>query len=381
MTGTFSEAASIACALSLMLTPCALSGLALINAGLGRSRNAAHSMMASMCAVAVAAAVYMICGFSWQGVAGGPAFALQLGSTSWNWIGAEPWFLRGIDWTNSASGLTGGLAAWAGMSGAALAALIPIGAGGERWRLASISASTALLTAWTYPLFAHWAWGGGWLGALGASFGLGRGFVDVGGAGAIHVTGGLTALSMAWILGPRRSKFSAEGMPSAIPAHNAVFILFGCGLALVGWTGLNMAGAILFAQVDLGRLPLVGIDTLLSAGAAALGSAMMTRTRFGKPDASLSANGWVGGLVASSASCAFLPPVAALVIGLVAGGLTTLSVEWLELRLRIDDPGGAISVHAVSGDCGGCWRSASSIIFRDRAAAASGWRNWWASRH
>jgi Amt family ammonium transporter len=76
---------------------------------------------------------------------------------------------------------------------------------------------------------------------------------------------------------------------------------------------------------------------------------MMTRTRFGKPDASLSANGWVGGLVASSASCAFLPPLAALLIGFIAGGLTTLSVEWLELRLRIDDPGGAISVHAVSG--------------------------------
>jgi len=328
-----------------MLVPCALGGLALINSGLGRSRNAAHSMMAALCAVAVAATTYLICGFSWQGVAGGAAYAVQAGSTTWNWIASEPLFMRGIDWAGSPAGLM----AWAGMSGAALAALIPIGAGGERWRLSSVCASTALLAGWTYSLFAHWAWGGGWLATLGTNFGLGRGFVDVGGAGAIHMTGGLTALAMVWILGPRRGKFSPEGMPSAIPGHNAVFILFGCGLALVGWTGLNIAGAILFAQVETARLAQVGINTLLSAGAAALGSALMTRTRFGKPDASLSANGWIGGLVASSASCAFLPPLASLLIGLVAGGLVTLSVEWLELHLNIDDPGGAISVHAVSG--------------------------------
>ncbi|HXP84369.1 MAG TPA: hypothetical protein VN841_06595 [Bryobacteraceae bacterium] len=337
-----------ACVAGLMLAPCALAGLALINTGLGRSRNAAHSMMASMVAVAVAAVAYMVFGFSWQGVAGGPAYGVRAGATLWNWIAAEPLFMRGVN-ADSAGFPTSGLVAWMGLSGAALAALIPIGAGGERWRLMSISASTALLAGWTYPLFAHWAWGGGWLATLGTNFGLGRGFVDLGGAGAIHVTGGFTALSIAWIIGPRRGKFSADGMPSAIPGHNAVFILFGCLLALAGWTGLNIAGAILFAQADTPRLALAGLNTFLSAGAAALGSALMTRTRFGKPDASLSANGWVGGLVASSASCAFLPPLAAVLIGLVAGALVTLSVEWLELHLNIDDPGGAISVHAVSG--------------------------------
>jgi Amt family ammonium transporter len=331
-----------ACVAGLMLAPCALAGLALINSGLGRSRNAAHSMMASMVAVAVAVVAYMMFGFSWQGTAAGPAYGVRTGSMLWNWIAAEPLFMRGAD-----GGST--LIAWAGVSGAALAALIPIGAGGERWRLISISASTAVLAGWTYPLFAHWVWGGGWLATLGTNFGLGRGFVDVGGAGAIHVTGGFTALSIAWIIGPRRGKFSPDGMPAAIPGHNAVFILFGCLLALAGWTGLNMAGAILFAQAGTASLAQVGLNTFLSAGAAALGSALMTRTRFGKPDASLSANGWVGGLVASSASCAFLPPLAALLIGLVAGALVTLSVEWLELHLNIDDPGGAISVHAVSG--------------------------------
>jgi len=84
-----------------------------------------------------------------------------------------------------------------------VAALIPLGAGSERWRLGASCASAAVLAGWTWPLFAHWAWAGGWLAQLGVNYGLGRGFVDTGGAGVIHVTGGLTALSIAWILGPR----------------------------------------------------------------------------------------------------------------------------------------------------------------------------------
>jgi Amt family ammonium transporter len=120
-------------------------------------------------------------------------------------------------------------------------------------------------------------------------------------------------------------------------------------LAGAGWMGLNAAGAILFAGVELGRLALIGVNTILGAGAAALVAAVVTKVRFGRPDASLTANGWVGGLVAVSSGCAFLPPAAAVLIGLVAGGLVTFSVELLELRLEIDDPAGSISVHAVAG--------------------------------
>jgi Amt family ammonium transporter len=138
-------------------------------------------------------------------------------------------------------------------------------------------------------------------------------------------------------------------MPSAIPGHNAVLVLFACLLALVGWLGLNCAGAILFTGAEPGRAVLVAVNTTLAAGSAALMAAGITGVRFGKPDASLSANGWVGGLVASSAACAFVPPAAAIVIGLVAGGLVTLAVEWFEVRMAVDDPAGAISVHAVGG--------------------------------
>jgi Amt family ammonium transporter len=302
-------------------------------------------MLASLCAMGVAAVVYVAFGFAWQGFAGRPAHAFIIAGKAWNWIAAEPFFFRGLE----IGGSPASLAAWLQLLSVGLAALIPLGAGADRWRLGASCASTALLAGWTYPLFAHWVWGGGWLAQLGMNYGLGRGFVDAGGASSIHSVGGLTALSIAWILGPRRGKYTSEGMPAAIPGHNAVLVLFACVLALLGWLGLNCAGAILFTGAETAGAVLVAINTTLSAFSALLAAALMTRARFGRPDASLCANGWVGGLVASSAVCVSVAPIAAILIGLVAGALVTLSVEAFELHFTVDDPGGAISVHAVCG--------------------------------
>jgi Amt family ammonium transporter len=140
-----------------------------------------------------------------------------------------------------------------------------------------------------------------------------------------------------------------EGIPAAIPGHNAVLVLSACLFALVGWMGLNCAGAMLFTGAEPGRTVLIAVNTTLTASSSALTAALLTGIRFGKPDASLSANGWFGGLVASSAACAFVTPPAAIAIGLVAGALVIFAVEWFELRIAVDDPGGAISVHAVAG--------------------------------
>ena len=240
-----------------------------------------------------------------------------------------------------------------------LAAIIPLGAGSDRWRLGATSGSTALLAGITYPIFAHWTWGGGWLAALGGTYGLGHGFLDVGGAGTIQCVGGLTALSIAWILGPRHGKYSRDGMPTAIPGHHAIYILFGALFALMGWIGLNSVGAILFAAGDMAIVPRIAINTLLAAAGAGAAATITTGTRFGKPDASLAANGWIGGLVAVSAGCAFIVPVEALVIGVIAGVLVPLSVEWIELRLKVDDPSGSIASHAV----GGVWGLLAAGIF------------------
>jgi len=339
-----SEAGRALCILFILLVPLAGAGLGLINTGLGRSRSAAHSMLVSLCVVAVAALVYFACGFAWQGYIGRPAHVLTIAGKAWSWIAKEPLFFRGL----RLDGSPDSLAAWLQMLSVGLAALIPLGSGADRWRLPAICASTALLAGCTYPLFGHWVWGGGWLAHLGA-YGLGRGFVDAGGSGSVHAVGGLTALSIAWILGPRHGKYSREGMPAAIPGHNAVLVLLGCALTVVGWLGLNCAGAILFTGLAPEGLVLVGVNTTISAAVAALAAVMITRMRFGKPDASLVANGWVGGLVASSAACASVTPAAALVIGLVAGVLVPLSVELLEVQLAVDDPAGAVSVHGTAG--------------------------------
>ncbi len=342
---TLSELQTALCIVSLLLAPLACAGLALINTGLGRSRNAAHSMMTALCAVAVASCIFFVVGRCWFGSSTEPAYGVAVGGRLWNGIGAARPFFTGLP----PQGSTAFLSAWFGMIAVSLTALIPLGSGAERWRLSAICASTVLLAGVTWPVFAHWVWAGGFLAQLGSSYGLGVGFVDPGGSGTIHTVGGLTALAMVWILGPRRGKYGNDGMPMAIPGHSAVLILFGCFVAAAGWIGLNGAGAILFGAVEYSRVILIAVNTIVGASSAALVAALITRIRYGRPDASLTANGWVGGLVATSAGCAYLPPAAAMLTGLIAGALVTFAVELLELRLDLDDPGGSISVHAVAG--------------------------------
>jgi len=354
---TLSEVSAVFCLLLILLVPFAGAGLALINSGLGRSRSAAHAMIAALCVTAVSALVYVIVGFAWQGAASRPDLALVVAGKAWGWIADEPFFLRGLRLDLSPAALVVLLQ----MFSVGLAGLIPLSSGADRWRLGAICASTALLAGWTYPLFAHWVWGGGWLAQLGANCGLGRGFVDGGGSSAIEVVVGVTALSIAWILGPRRGKFSAEGMPAALPGHNVVLVLLGCGFAWIGWMALNSAGAMLFLGVEPGRVVLIAVNTTLCAAASGLTAGVVTRVRFGRPDASLSANGWVAGLVASSAAAAFLKPAAAMIVGGVAGILVVSVADFLEFQLAIDDPGGAVSVHAV----GGLWGVLAVALLAD----------------
>jgi ammonium transporter, Amt family len=343
------------CTALILLIPLAAAGLALTHAGLGRSRSASHAMLGSVCVIAVAVLAYFVCGWSWQGYPGGPSHVFTAGGKTWNWIGAEPFFLGGL----AREGSRGALTAWLQVFSVGIAALIPLGAGNGRWRLGAGCASTALLAGWTYPLFAHWVWGGGWLAQLGVNQGWGYGFLDAGGAGAIQSVGGLTALSIAWILGPRHGKYAADGIPAAIPGHNAVLVLFACFLTWLGWIGLNGCGSLLWFGGSAAGVALVAINTTLSAAAAALAVAGITRIRFGRPDASLCANGWTGGLVASSAACAFVNPASAAIAGAIAGVLVAFSVEWLDARLGVDDPAGSISVHAV----GGLWGILAVGIF------------------
>ena len=182
------EIATVACLFFIFLVPLAGAGLALINAGLGRSRSAAHIMMASLSALSVAGLVYFVCGFAWQGFIGRP------GSHPHSFGQGMELDRRGAILLSRAGAGRFSLPLWprcCKFSASGLAALIPLGSGADRWRLRASCLSTALLAGWTYPLFAHWVWGGGWLAQLGANYGLGHGFLDVGGASSIHVLGGL----------------------------------------------------------------------------------------------------------------------------------------------------------------------------------------------
>jgi Amt family ammonium transporter len=324
------------CLVFILLVPFAIAGLALINAGLGRSRSAAHAMTSALCVIAVAFLIYFVWGFRVQGY----QIPSQFLGPWYDALSPQPgMFLFGLGFGSPS------FAALLGIFSVALACLVPLGATADRLRLSGACFSTLVLAGLCYPLFAHLA---SHLGADGLFKGFDQ-FVDAGGSGVINATGGLTALSIAWLIGPRQGKYPVKGMPAAIPAHNGVYVLFGCLLAWVGWLGLNSAGALLYAGMRLQDSVVVMANTTFSAAAAALTAAVVTRVRFRRPDASLIANGWMAGLVASSAGCAMLKPALAIITGIVAGGLVVLSVEWFELHLKVDDPCGSISVHGVCG--------------------------------
>ncbi|HWC17953.1 MAG TPA: hypothetical protein VG498_13115 [Terriglobales bacterium] len=352
------------CIALILLTPLSVLGLAVLNTGLARARSAAHTMIAALAIFAVATIMYFVFGFAWQSVAGGPQHIFVLSGKPWGWIAAQPFFLRSIQFDGSPTSLIAVLQ----IVSVGLAALIPLGAGLERWRLSASLLSTVLLAGWTYPLFAHWVWGGGWLAQLGTNYYLGSGFLDAGGSSTIQAVGGLTALSIAWILRPRKGKYSQGALPAALPGHNVVFAILGCLLALVGWIALNSAGAILFYGIDAGRIVLVVLNTILTCSSSSLTTAAVTKFRLGKPDASLIANGWMGGLAASGAACAFIPPALAMIIGIVAGTIVPLSVELFEAKLAVDDPGGAISSHGIAG----LWGILAAGLFARMSLVAGG---------
>jgi ammonium transporter, Amt family len=338
----------------LMLAPLAIAGIALMNAGLGRSSSAMQSLLGSLVVISTALIAFAVVGSAIAAGTNGD-HVLHLGGKAWNWAGAGPLFL---------SGLVGAparmqLAVLFELLSVALVVLIPWGSGADRLRLPAGAAIAAIMGAMAFPLAAHWTWGGGWLAQLGENFSSGAGFLDGGGAASIHALGGASALAIVWIAGPRKGKFPREGLSTAMPGHNVVYVLLGCLIALVGWLAWNMAGSLLWLNAASGQLVVTAVNTLLSAAAALVATFTVTRIRFGKPDASLCANGWLAGLVTSSACAGLVPPIDAIFTGLVAGVMTPLLVELFELALSIDDPSGAVGVHGAAG----LWGLAAAGMF------------------
>jgi len=245
------------------------------------------------------------------------------------------------------------------------AATIPTGAMAERWKFASFLLYGAFMSTLLYPLYGNWVWGGGWLATLGVEFGIGHGVVDFAGSSVVHMTGGITALAGAIALGPRTGKFRRDGTIGVMPGHNLPMALLGTLILAFGWFGFN-AGSTL-AATDA-RVAEIAVNTLLSSASAAITSLFFVWRRHRRPDVAMASNGLLGGLVSITAGCAFVTPAAAVLIGVIAGAIVVLTVHQLDTRLRIDDPVGAIAVHAACGT----WGMLAVGIFAD-GSYGEGW--------
>jgi Amt family ammonium transporter len=219
-------------------------------------------------------------------------------------------------------------------------ATIPTGAMAERWAWKNYGLWVALPYCW----YANWVWGGGWLAQGGVNWGLGHGAVDFAGSGVVHAMGGFIALAGAIVIGPRIGKY-INGKPQALPAHNLVIVILGTFILAFGWFGFNPGSTL--SGTDL-RISFVVVNTLLASATAPIASMLTMSWKGMKPDPSMLCNGMLAGLVAITAPCAFVNPMGAAIIGFVAGVLVVYSVFFFD-NIGVDDPVGAISVHGING--------------------------------
>ncbi|MCE0484754.1 MAG: hypothetical protein LV479_11020 [Methylacidiphilales bacterium] len=336
-----------------------LGGFLLYQSGLTRAKNCGHAATLLLAGTAFAFIGYWIGGFAVQmGGVGDThaALAYPLVSPEKNALDHELGFLAsGHHWGvmgNSGFFLMTDLdpreaiavifLAQAAMLLIAVAAAL--GAALERGRILSMIVGSFLTGVFIYPFVANWIWGGGWLAELGREFGLGHGFIDLGGAGVVHETAGTLALVIALLLGARKGRFDRHRTPQAIPGHNMPFVVFGTLLLLVSWTAIN----VLSNSASWG---LAALNTLLAAAGGLFISFLLAALRKLRPEPAILCRGLLGGAVASSSCGGLIDPWAAFVIGIVAGIVVQIALAVLD-KANVDDPSGAVAVHGAAGAWG-----------------------------
>ena len=330
-------------------------GFALVETGLTRAKNAAHTMGMNFLVYAIGIIGFYFVGFGLQmggvGSVFGEAavltkeFTLHLFGKDFGLFGMTGFGLHPL------SLFTAGVAATFlfQMVFMDTTATIPTGAAAERWRFTSFVIFSFVISTIIYPIYANWVWGGGWLSQLGVNFGLGHGHVDFAGSSVVHLTGGVMALVLAKMIGPRLGKYSPDGRINPIAPHSIPQVMLGTFILAFGWFGFN-AGSTL-SGMDT-RLAVVATNTMLAGATGAFAAYVYVKARFGKPDPSWLANGMLAGLVAITAPCAFVSAWAAALIGAVAGVLVVVAAVFIDSKLKIDDPVGASAVHGVNGAWG-----------------------------
>ena len=309
-------------------------GFAMVETGLTRAKNAGNIIMKNLMDFCIGTPAFWIIGFGIM-FGSGNVFFVKIGG-----LASEANYGNGM--------LPDGVPFWAFLIFqtvfCATSATIVSGAMAERTKFSSYCLYSLMISLIVYPVSGHWIWGGGWLAEMG--------FHDFAGSTAVHMVGGVAACIGAAILGPRIGKYGKDGKPKAIPGHSLTLAALGCFILWFCWFGFNGASTVSMegdAIVSAGK---IFVTTNLAAAVATCTVMIFTWIRYKKPDVSMSLNGSLAGLVAITAGCDTVSPVSAAIIGIVAGFVVVLAVEFVDKILKIDDPVGAIAVHGCCGAMG-----------------------------
>ena len=302
-------------------------GFALCEAGLTRAKNTGNILMKNMMDFCIGTPCFWLIGFGIMFAGSGPLIG-----------GFDPLIRGSYDF--------GTLPTWCyaifQTVFCATAATIVSGSMAERTNFKAYCIYSAVISLIVYPISGHWIWGGGWLSTLG--------FHDFAGSTCVHMVGGLIACLGAAMLGPRIGKYDKSGKARAIPGHNIMAMALGVFILWFCWFGFNGGSTVaMTADADMELASLVMFNTNLAAAVATVVGMIFTWIRYGKPDVSITFNAALAGLAAITAPCDCVTPAGAFFIGLIAGFLVVLAVEFFDNTAKIDDPVGAVSVHMVNG--------------------------------
>ncbi|NLI21258.1 MAG: ammonium transporter [Clostridiales bacterium] len=304
-------------------------GFAMVETGFTRAKNAGNIIMKNLMDFAIGSVVFWFIGFS-----------LMFGKDNGGLIGSISLLMSG-DLLVLPANISKFTFVMFQTVFAATAATIVSGAMAERTKFISYCIYSAVISTVIYPISGHWIWGGGWLSQLG--------FHDFAGSTAVHMVGGVAALIGAKMLGPRIGKYDKEGKPQAIPGHSLTLGALGVFILWFGWFGFNPGSTLSIEGAAATSAGNIFMTTNLAAATSTTAVMIITWIRYKKPDVSMTLNGSLAGLVAITAGCDAVDPVGAFFIGLIAGFLVVFGVEFIDKVLKIDDPVGAVAVHAVCG--------------------------------
>lgn len=320
-----------------------IGGFILLEAGSTRMKNAGHVAGKTIFTFSLASLVFWAVGYGFI-----------FGSDANFFVGMSDFFYGGE--IVEGAGLATTVFFVFQLAFAGISVTIALGGFAERAKLSAYVIFTVLFGVIVYPVIAHWVWGGGWLAEHGKQ--------DFAGSTVVHLTGAAAALAATMILKPRIGKFNKDGSSNNLAGHNQVYTALGVLILWVGWFGFNAGSTV---SVDAAFFGFVALNTALAAAAGAVAATLISWVVLGKSDIPTILNGALAGLVAITASCAFVEVWASVIIGFVAGIIVFYSARFFEKR-RIDDPIYALSVHGTAG----VWGTLSTGFFATKELATVG---------